>query len=64
MMSCLLSIFDVNIPMIYDKVGVAAFIRLLKAIIEQSDDHSLFAWKMEHGIGAHGILATSPALFE
>ena len=64
MISCLLGIFDVNIPMIYGEGGVAAFIRLQKAIIDQSDDHSLFAWKMEHGIGAHGFLATSPALFK
>jgi flagellar assembly factor FliW len=50
--------------MIYGGEGAAAFIRLQKAILDQSDNHSLFAWKMEHGIGAHGFLATSPALFE
>jgi hypothetical protein len=49
--------------MIYGEGGTEAFIRLQKAIMEQSDDHSLFAWEMECGPPGHGLLATSPALF-
>lgn len=61
--SCLLGIFGVHIPMIYGEGGVEAFIRLQKAIMEKSDDHSLFAWKQEHGLPGHGLLASSPVLF-
>ena len=61
--SCLLGIFGVHIPLIYGEGGVEAFIRLQRAIMEQSDDQSLFAWKQEQGPAAHGLLATSPAYF-
>ncbi len=50
-------------PLIYGEGGVDAFIRLQKAIMEKSDDHSLFAWRQEDGPAGHGLLATSPALF-
>ncbi|KAE9366434.1 HET-domain-containing protein [Stipitochalara longipes BDJ] len=60
---CLLGIFGVHMPLIYGEGGVEAFIRLQKEIIERSDDQSLFAWKQDHGVLGHGILATSPALF-
>ncbi|KAH8743735.1 heterokaryon incompatibility protein-domain-containing protein, partial [Hyaloscypha finlandica] len=41
---CLLGIFGAHMPLIYGEGGVEAFIRLQKGIMEQSDDHSLFAW--------------------
>ncbi|PMD59983.1 uncharacterized protein K444DRAFT_484609, partial [Hyaloscypha bicolor E] len=41
---CLLGIFNVTMPMMYGEGGVEAFLRLQKAIMEQSDDHTLFAW--------------------
>ncbi|KAH8794224.1 hypothetical protein F5882DRAFT_375856 [Hyaloscypha sp. PMI_1271] len=50
-------------PMMYGEGGVEAFLRLQKAIMEQSDDHTLFAWKQHQGFPGHGLLATSPSLF-
>jgi hypothetical protein len=50
-------------PMMYGEEGVEAFLRLQKAIMEQSDDHTLFAWKQHQGFPGHGLLATSPSLF-
>jgi hypothetical protein len=49
--------------LIYGEGGIQAFIRLQKLIMEESDDHSLFAWKQDDGFQGHGLLATSPALF-
>jgi hypothetical protein len=49
--------------MMYGEGGVEAFLRLQKAIMEQSDDHTLFAWKQHQGFPGHGLLATSPSLF-
>lgn len=40
---CLLGIFDVNMPLLYGE-GDRAFFRLQKAIMESSEDQSLFAW--------------------
>ncbi|KAH9204593.1 heterokaryon incompatibility protein-domain-containing protein [Leptodontidium sp. 2 PMI_412] len=60
---CLLGIFGVNMPLIYGEGGQRAFLRLQKAIMEQSDDHSLFAWMQLQGPFGHGLLASSPALF-
>jgi len=40
-----------------------AFMRLQKAIMEESDDHSLFAWRQEEEAAGHGLLASSPKLF-
>jgi len=50
-------------PMMYGEGGVEAFLRLQKAIMEQSDDHTLFAWRQHQGFAGHGLLATSPSLF-
>ena len=50
-------------PLIYGEGGVEAFIRLQKGIMEQSDDHSLFAWKQGQGLQGHGLLASTPASF-
>ena len=50
-------------PLIYSEEGVEAYIRLQKSIMEQSDDHSLFAWKQNQGPEGSGLLASSPAHF-
>jgi hypothetical protein len=68
----LLGIFDVNMQLLYGE-GDKAFIRLQKAIMEQSNDESIFAW----GVGAPfdgnpvaagsrfcGMLVNSPKAFE
>lgn len=49
--------------MIYGEGGREAFVRLQKAIMEQSDDQTLFAWKQEDGVQGHGLLATSASAF-
>ena len=43
----LLGIFDVNMPLLYGE-GKKAFRRLQEAIIQQSEDESIFAWKMSN----------------
>jgi Heterokaryon incompatibility protein (HET) len=40
---CLMGIFDVNMPLLYGE-GEKAFLRLQEAIINTTDDHSIFAW--------------------
>ncbi|KAK5081690.1 maturation of 5S rRNA [Lithohypha guttulata] len=57
----LLGIFDVNMPLLYGE-GEKAFLRLQHAILESSDDESLFAWT---GVdeGGSGLLALSPSQF-
>ena len=57
---CLMSIFDVNMPMHYGE-GEKACMRLQEEIMKVSDDHSLFAWMSHDSRG--GILATSPKAF-
>ena len=55
--------------MIYEEGGLEAFQRLQRTIMENTYDHSLFAWTQRVGQGdspglaAHGMLATSPAHF-
>ena len=58
---CLLGVFAVNMPLLYEE-GTKAFIRLQKAIIEISDDESIFAWTGVHQNGS-GMLARSPQCF-
>lgn len=58
----LLGIFDVNMPMLYGE-GKRAFIRLQEEIIKQSDDHTLFAWKIQH-YEQCGLFADSPRAFK
>ncbi|KAK4496400.1 hypothetical protein PRZ48_012380 [Zasmidium cellare] len=57
---CLMGLFDVNMPLIYGEGGKKAFRRLQRAIIEQSDDESIFAF---YGGGGGGMLADSPRAF-
>jgi hypothetical protein len=64
--SCLLGIFEVNMSLIYGEGGKKAFLRLQREIMDQSDDHSLFAWRQDPGPDApleHGLLAPSPKQF-
>ncbi|KAL9618563.1 MAG: hypothetical protein Q9160_006747 [Pyrenula sp. 1 TL-2023] len=63
---CLLGLFDVNMPLLYGE-GPKAFTRLQEEIIKDSDDESIFAWRVRSGpiafIGRTGLLASSPADF-
>ncbi|CAO2648784.1 Nn.00g097330.m01.CDS01 [Neocucurbitaria sp. VM-36] len=68
---CLLGLFDVHIPLLYGE-GDKAFTRLQAAIMEATDDHTIFAW--DYGIAAThspqaqppvvGCLAQSPSNFK
>ncbi|KAI0895500.1 HET-domain-containing protein [Annulohypoxylon nitens] len=68
---CLMGLLDVNMPLLYGEGGTKAFQRLQKELIKDNYDHSIFAWKFEHGfrnseLGQFGVLpllAPSPALF-
>ncbi|KAK5104995.1 maturation of 5S rRNA [Lithohypha guttulata] len=57
----LLGIFDVNMPLLYGE-GEKAFLRLQYAILDSSDDESLFAWTGVHEHG-DGLLAPHPSHF-
>jgi len=60
---CLLGIFGVNMPMLYGE-GQRAFTRLQEEIAKETNDLSIFAWKMiNKDQKFHGVLATSPADF-
>lgn len=57
---CLLSIFYVNMPLLYGE-GRKAFMRLQLEIIKKSDDESIFAWTCS---ATHsGMLAPWPSCF-
>ena len=59
----LLGIFRVNMPLLYGE-GDKAFLRLQLAIIEQSDDGSIFAWSINRPFGKpQGMLAQGPWMF-
>ena len=59
---CLLGIFDVNIPLLYGE-GQNAFLRLQQAIIQSSDDESIFAWSSIDPTYSGGLLASGPQAF-
>lgn len=63
---CLLGIFDVNMPLLYGEEG-GAFIRLQKEIMQNTDDHSIYAWTVPRWNptiwAADSVLARSPAYF-
>jgi len=44
---CLLGLFGINMPMLYGE-GDKAFTRLQEEIIKISDDHTIFAWSVNH----------------
>jgi hypothetical protein len=60
----LMGIFDVNMPLLYGEGREKAFYRLQEEIMKRSDDHSLFAWKLQTRYAVHGLLAPSPAAFK
>jgi hypothetical protein len=61
---CLMGLFDVNMPLLYGE-GDKAFIRLQQEIMKDSDDHSLFAWKVPavEDTAESGLLARTPSHF-
>lgn len=61
---CLMGLFAVNMPLLYGE-GDQAFIRLQRAIMETSDDESIFAWTDESmdPYQIHGLLAGHPRHF-
>ena len=61
---CLMGLFDVNMPLLYGE-GAKAFSRLQTAIINQSDDHTIFAWTDPKERGRpRGLLAPDVSYFE
>lgn len=61
---CLLGIFDINMPLLYEEGSKGAFRRLQEAIIAQSDDQTIFAWTREMGPNSRSsVLAQSPSDF-
>ena len=63
----LLGIFGVSMPLLYGE-GEKAFLRLQRAIIDQSKDESIFAWAMDSKNSEdrsifRGLLAPSPASY-
>ncbi|KAK5709507.1 hypothetical protein LTR17_019734 [Elasticomyces elasticus] len=60
----LLGLFDVNMPLLYGEGG-KAFTRLQEAIIRQSYDQSIFAWRLYHDQGGYlsSVLAAEPHAF-
>ena len=59
----LLGLFNVNMPLLYGE-GDKAFLRLQLAIIEQSNDDSIFAWGLHHSdLAPRGLLAKRPRDF-
>ncbi|KAI1818510.1 HET domain protein [Poronia punctata] len=63
---CLLGIFEVNMPLLYGE-GERAFLRLQEEIAKETNDLSIFAWKVNNddreGQKYHGVLASSPGEF-
>ena len=54
---CLLGIFGINMPLLYGERD-RAFVRLQQAILQQTDDLSIFAWDVSH----HGDLTQDSQL--
>ena len=60
----LMGLFNVNMPLLYGE-GAKAFSRLQTAIINQSDDHTIFAWTDQNERGRpRGLLAPDASYFE
>ena len=62
---CHMGIFEVNMPLLYGEGRERAFIRLQEAILKDSNDLTLFAWKRSHDEDddSYGIMAHSPKEF-
>ncbi|KAK4952179.1 hypothetical protein LTR10_010101 [Elasticomyces elasticus] len=59
----LLGIFNVNMPLLYGE-GDKAFLRLQEAIIRQSNDVSILAWRLDTLADSHSsVLARQPSDF-
>ncbi|KAH8898435.1 hypothetical protein GQ53DRAFT_837339 [Thozetella sp. PMI_491] len=63
---CLMGIFDIDMPLLYGE-GPKAFFRLQEAIIKETDDQSIFAWKCPENepfrYRLSGLFARSPEWF-
>ncbi|KAF5631760.1 beta transducin [Fusarium sp. NRRL 52700] len=64
---CLLGLFNLNMPLLYGE-GDKAFLRLQKAIVRQSKDHSVLLWRDRPDVApqgfAPGCLAPSSSAFK
>lgn len=64
---CLMGLFDVNMPLLYGE-GRKAFSRLQQAIMQRTEDHSIFAWSYPDDEHSHtlmsGMMAPSPQYFK
>ncbi|KAG8160143.1 hypothetical protein KVR01_009679 [Diaporthe batatas] len=64
---CLMGLFDVNMPLLYGE-GRKAFSRLQQAIMQRTEDHSIFAWSFPDDEHSHtlmsGMMAPSPQYFK
>lgn len=64
---CLMGLFDVNMPLLYGE-GSKAFSRLQQAIMQRTEDQSIFAWSYpddEHSYTTiSGLMAPSPKYFK
>jgi hypothetical protein len=60
----MLGIFDIFMPFSYGD-GTGAFLRLQEAIIEKTDDQSIFCWEWDHTVDSSwaSVLAPSPRVF-
>ncbi|KAK4207529.1 HET-domain-containing protein, partial [Rhypophila decipiens] len=66
----LLGLFSVHMPLLYGEGGTRAFIRLQEEIIKETNDLSLFAWKIPPSLAEQpdtsrywGVLSPTPAYF-
>ena len=64
---CLMGLFDVNMPLLYGE-GRKAFSRLQQAIMQRTEDQSIFAWSYPDDDHSHtlvsGMMAPSPQFFK
>jgi hypothetical protein len=59
---CLLGLFEIQLPLLYGEGEKNAFRRLQEAVIAQSEDDSIFAWKSASP-ETRGLLAERPSEF-
>lgn len=64
---CLMGLFDVNMPLLYGE-GRKAFLRLQQAIMQRTEDQTIFAWSCPDHEHSHtllsGMMAPSPQYFK
>ena len=61
---CLFGLFDIHMPLLYGEGETAAFLRLQRELISQSDDESIFAWQADDGFTTGSALALTPRWFK